>query len=236
MWMTEGIREVAKKASNGSWIDIDWKNREDNRFENLTPDVRDSMNMRIFSGFIGEKGGRGWNISNHLHLEFTKLPSTKEIEAWEHRTRFRSVTVKAVVEIDTNEVRVIYVDFAEDKNDSLLIGGSKDQGWKYTLYCLPSDFKVAYELYEGSPFQRAGPSLIKFASREQIEKRRGRHEIVSEDKNKGEATFKISPVASGRVSSIVLRDDVLIYSKSSKEVLEIDAHPTENQIRTYKDP
>jgi hypothetical protein len=232
----EGIHKVTKKLSDGSWINIDWKNRDDNRFENLTPDIRDSMNVRIFSGFIGEKGGRGSNISNHLHLEFSKLPSTKETDAWEHRTRFRSVIVKAIVEIDTSEVRVIYVDFAEDKNDSLTIGGSKDQGWKYTLYCLPTDFKVEYELYEGSPFQRVGPNLLKFASKEQIDKRRGRHELINEDKKKGEATFKMTPIASGIVSSIVFRDDVLIYSKSAKEVLEIDTHPTENQIKTYKDP
>lgn len=227
---------MTKKPSEGTWIDIDWKNREDSRFENLTPDVRDSMNVRIFSGFIGEKGGRCTNINNRLHLEFSKLPSTKETDSWEHRTRFKSVIVKAIVEIDTNEVRVIYVDFAEDKNDSLLIGGSKDQGWKYTLYCLPADFKVEYELYEGSPFRRVGPNLLKFASKEQIEKRRGRHELINEDKKKGEATFKITPIASGLVSSIVFRDDVLVYSKSAKEVLEIDSHATDNQTKTYRDP
>ncbi|WXG45686.1 MAG: hypothetical protein WED05_03185 [Candidatus Atabeyarchaeum deiterrae] len=194
------------------------------------------MNARIFNGFIGEKGGRGWNINNYMHLEFSKLPSTKETEAWEHRTRFRSVVAKALVEIDTVQVRVIYVDFAEDKKESLVVGGSKDQGWQFTLYCFPSNFKVAYELYEGSPFQRVGPNLVTFASKEQIEKRRGRFEMVNEDKSKMEATFKIKPVSSGEVASIVFRDDVLVYSKSPKDVLEIDAHATDNQIKTYKDP
>jgi ribosome-associated translation inhibitor RaiA len=77
---------------------------------------------------------------------------------------------------------------------------------------------------------------VTFASKEQIEKRRGRFEMVNEDKSKMEATFKINPVSSGEVASIVFRDDVLVYSKSPKEVLEIDAHATDNQIKTYKDP
>jgi hypothetical protein len=227
---------VAKKGSKESWVNVDWKNRDDNRFENLTPDARDIINSHIFSGFIGEKGGKGWNISNHLHLEFTKMPSKKETEAWEHRTRFRSVLVKAIVEIDAEEIRVIYVSDAQIKNDSLVIKGSKEQGWKYTLYCIPTDFKVSYELYEGSPYERVDSGVIKFASKEQIGKRIGHYEMVGMGKDKMEATFEIKPVNTGTVSSIVFEDDVLIYSKHLKGALEIDAHATENQIKTYSNP
>lgn len=226
---------MAKKSSKDSWVSIDWKNRDDTRFENLTPDVRDIINQNIFSGFIGEKGGKGINISNHLHLEFAKLPSRRETEAWEHRTRFRSVLVKAVVEIDAEEVRVIYVDNVEVRNDTLFIRGSKQEGWKYTLYCLPSESKIAYELYEGSPYERIETGLVKFASKEQIEKRIGRHDWVGWGKDKMEATFREEPAKVGTVSSIVFEDDVLVYSKQLKGVLEIDSHATDNQMKTYTD-
>jgi hypothetical protein len=221
---------VAKKES---WINIDWKNREDTRFENLTPDIRNIINQNILSGFIGEKGGKGLNVSNHVHLEFTKVPAKTETETWEHRTRFRSVLVKATVEIDAEEVRVIYVDNAEVRNDTLFIRGSKQEGWKYTLYCLPSELKISYEIYEGAPFERLGPGLIKFASKEQIEKKIGHHDWVSWGKDKMEATFREDPVKTGTVSSVVFEDDVLIYSKRLKGALEIDAHATDNQIKTY---
>jgi hypothetical protein len=191
------------------------------------------MNENILNGFIGEKGGKGQNISNHMHLEFTKAPTKTEAEAWEHRTRFRSVLVKAAVEIDSEEVRVIYVDSVDVKNDILSVKGSKQEGWKYTLYCLPSELKVSYEVYEGAPFERLGTGLVKYASKEQIEKKIGHHDWVSWGKDKMEATFKEDPVKTGTVNSVVFEDDVLVYSKNTKGALEIDAHATENQIKTY---
>ncbi|WXG44638.1 MAG: hypothetical protein WED04_11490 [Promethearchaeati archaeon SRVP18_Atabeyarchaeia-1] len=226
---------MAKKAPKESWISIDWKNRDDTRFENLTPDIRDVINQHIFNGFIGEKGGKGTNISNHVHLEFTKMPSKKETEAWEHRTRFRSVLAKAIVEIDAEEVRVIYVDSAEIKDDTLVIKGNKD-AWKYTLYIIPSEFKVAYELYEGSPYERVDTGLLRFASREQIERRFGHYEMVDKDKDMKEATFEVKPANTGKVSSVVFEDDVLVYSKQLKAPLEINAQASQNQIRTYGTP
>jgi len=221
-----------KEKSKEFWIDIYWKNRDDPMFENLTRFTRDCINNSLKNNFIVERGGTCRIENNRLHLEFTKLPSKKEIEEWEHFTRFKSVQIKAVIGIDTWEIKVDQVNDIVVKEKSLIIRGSEQL--KSTLFCFIKDNKIMCELYEGFPHERVNTNQIRFIGRGEIDRlKRVGYELVKEDELG--AIFKIKPLRVEKVDSIIFEGHALIYSKQHRErVLNICINPSKSQVEGYQ--
>jgi hypothetical protein len=228
------MSQVSNKEPSGDSIEVKWGNRDHPLFEDLTNTTRDAIDKRISSNFIGERGGKGFNQNDRLHLEFIKMPSSKELEEWEMHSRHKEVKIKAFVEISAQIIRVNSVEDIVIQDGMLLIKGSEQQKRNSTLFCFPKSDGIAYELYDVSPSERVDAGQLQFTFKLDIDRMKETgHGILSEDEAKPEAIFRVDPIKSGEVDSMVFEESVLIYTKTSGGVLLIDAFPSETQRANY---
>ena len=212
-----------------NWINIYWKNRDDPLFEYLSKDTRDYINGRLQNNFIVEKGVCCVD-DDYLYIEAVKLASKMEVEEWGHRTRFKSVMVKALVGIEAQEIRVDLVTIFEVENKSAFLRNSEDD--YSTLFCLIENSDLVCELYEGPVSERVNTGQVRFCTPGEIEKRKESGlEILLEGED---PIFQLSPYRSEKVDSIVFEDVALVYSKQlKKDTIEISMNPSTSQIEKY---
>ena len=215
------------------WINIYWKNRDDPLFENIRPEIRDKINSTISPKFIAEAGGKGEVKNNRLYLEFVKLPLQIEIEEWEHRTRFKSIPIKAIIGIETSEIEVDYVEDIKITKHNTLIKASK---WaEKTLFCFIKNDKIMCELYEIFPMERIDTAHIKITSQSLIKKFQKKGYELIENRGKEGAIFKIKPIKVGETDTITFNSSALIKTKHIQErVLEIQLNPQTWKIMKYQ--